>query len=118
MDRRHSKGAEAEAAACDHLQQQGLTLIERNYRCRQGEIDLIMRAAKCLVFVEVRYRASSRFGSSAESVDWRKQGKLINAANHYLQRHSHHGPSRFDVVAVTSHQEQLRLEWIRDAFQA
>lgn len=109
------QGQTAETQACHHLQQQGLTLIERNYLCRLGEIDLIMKEGQSLIFVEVRYRSSNHFGGAAASVDPRKQSKLINTASHYLQQHpalAQH-PARFDVIAITP----TTLEWIRDAFQ-
>lgn len=112
-------GARAEAAACDYLQGHGLQLLERNYRCRQGEIDLIMCDGDCTVFIEVRYRRNSRFCSSAESVDPRKQQKLINAAAHYLQRHPRlmQRPARFDVIAMSRQADSPHIEWIQDAFQ-
>ncbi len=112
---RQQQGQAAEAQACRHLQQQGLELIERNYRCRQGEIDLIMRDKQSIVFVEVRYRSNTNFGGAAASVDQRKQAKLIGAASHYLQQHHAlaQQPARFDVIAITP----TTLEWIRDAFQ-
>jgi putative endonuclease len=113
-------GNHAEAAACDYLQRQGLTLVERNYLCKRGEIDLIMRDGQDTVFVEVRYRRSARFGSSAESVDWRKQAKLLATAEHYLQQHPKAAQSacRFDVVALTTENTQQKIHWITDAFQA
>lgn len=113
---RQQQGQAAESQACRHLQQQGLELIERNYRCRQGEIDLIMREKQSIVFVEVRYRSNANFGGAAASVDQRKQAKLIGAASYYLQLHPvlAQQPARFDVVAITP----TTLEWIRDAFQA
>lgn len=118
--RKTDTGKQAEAAACDYLQRQGLTLVERNYHCRRGEIDLIMRDSASTIFVEVRYRRSSRFGSSAESVDWRKQAKLLATAEHYLQQHPRaaRGACRFDVVALTTENDQTRIDWITDAFQA
>jgi putative endonuclease len=113
-------GDQAEADACDYLQRQGLELVERNYLCKRGEIDLIMRDGKNTVFVEVRYRRSDRFGSSAESVDWRKQEKLLATAEHYLQQHPKAAQSacRFDVVALTTENTQQKIQWITDAFQA
>lgn len=113
-------GKQAEADACDYLQRQGLTLVERNYLCKRGEIDLIMRDKQTTVFVEVRYRRSSRFGSSAESVDWRKQEKLLATAQHYLQQHpkAANNACRFDVVALTTENAQQKIDWIADAFQA
>lgn len=113
-------GNQAEAAACDYLQHQGLTLVERNYLCKRGEIDLIMRDKQHTVFVEVRYRRNSRFGSSAESVDWRKQAKLLATAEHYLQQHpkAAQGACRFDVVALSTDNGQQTIDWIADAFRA
>ena len=121
--RRHLKpGHEAEQQACDHLQRQGLILVERNYRSPYGEIDLIMRHAGALVFVEVRYRKSVRFGSPAETVDRRKQMKIRATAEHYLQCHIQRAgvSCRFDVVALTSASgsgpESPKITWLRDAF--
>lgn len=112
-------GQAAETAACDHLQQHGLQLIERNYHCRQGEIDLIMRDGNYTVFVEVRFRRNSGFGSAAESVDHRKQKKIITTASHYLQQHSKlaQQPARFDVVSMSPQGNDTDIDWIRDAFQ-
>lgn len=112
-------GARAEAAACDYLQGRGLQLVERNYRCRQGEIDLIMRDGEYTVFVEVRYRRNSDFCTSAETVDGRKQRKLISAASHYLQQHPRlmQRPARFDVIAMSRQADGPQIEWIQDAFQ-
>lgn len=113
------RGAEAEELACRHLQQQGLYLVERNYRCQRGEIDLIMRDGASMVFVEVRYRRSTRFGSGAESIDRRKQAKLAAAALHYLQSHRDAAkcPARFDVVSITSNGNRYEIDWIRNAFE-
>ncbi len=113
-------GRRAEDAACDYLQARGLSLVERNYLCPRGEIDLIMRDARTTVFVEVRYRRSIRFGSGAESVDRRKQGKLLATAAHYLQLHPKAAKQacRFDVVSLTGGGDQPQLDWIPNAFQA
>lgn len=118
--RNNDTGKQAEATACDYLEKQGLTLVERNYHCRRGEIDLVMQNGGTTIFVEVRYRRSSRFGSSAESVDWRKQAKLLAAAEHYLQQHpkAARGACRFDVVALSGENDQHQIDWITDAFQA
>ena len=75
-----AQGKLAEKKACDYLQQQGLKLIEKNYYCRSGEIDLIMLDKQELVFIEVRYRKSRTFGSAAESIDARKRNKIIDDA--------------------------------------
>lgn len=106
-------GRDAEDRACAYLSERGLQLLQRNYRCRSGEIDLIMRDGATLVFVEVRFRADSRFGHGADTVDRRKQLRLIGAAQTYLQHTRDGSPCRFDVVAITGHQ----LQWLADAFQ-
>jgi len=113
-------GKTAELLACKHLQAQGLSLLERNFHSRHGEIDLIMNHRDCVIFIEVRYRRESRFGSGAESVDRRKQAKILACAAYYLQRHPQAAccPCRFDVVAVSGAAGQPDILWIQDAFQA
>lgn len=116
------QGRLAEDAARRFLEQRGLRLLARNYHCRRGEIDLIMKDSDCIVFVEVRYRSSARFGSAAESVDRRKQACLVAAARHYLHRHQRtaDAPCRFDVISITRAPcaVNMPLDWIKDAFQA
>ncbi|KAB7623845.1 YraN family protein [Alkalilimnicola sp. S0819] len=107
------KGQRAESQAEQHLSGQGLHLIERNYRCRMGELDLIMRDGAVLVFVEVRCRAHARYGSGADSVDLRKRRKLARAAAHYLQNRRLDLPCRFDVVSING---AGALDWIPQAF--
>ncbi len=113
------RGAWAEDLACRHLLDQGLRLITRNYRCRYGEIDLVMRDAATIAFVEVRLRSRTDFGSGAESVDARKQARLLSSAEHYLQRHATLlADCRFDVVSIRRSGNSYQLEWIRNAFTA
>lgn len=107
------KGKKAEDAAHSYLLDQGLTLITKNYRCRFGEIDLIMQDNNYLVFIEVRYRQSDKFGSAIESVDQNKQRKLVFTANHYLQNNPTSLAIRFDVIAISSQQQ---FNWITNAF--
>ena len=113
-----SRGREAEDLACQYLKQQGLRLVSRNYRCRRGEIDLIMTDRENLVFIEVRYRSRSHYGSGAESVQYRKQQKLIACAHNYLQRNPAAAcrPGRFDVVAISPERDGLDIQWIPNAF--
>ena len=106
-------GAAQEQAACRYLERHGLRLLARNHRCRHGEIDLVMRDADTLVFVEVRYRRGGRFGTAADSVDIHKQRRLAAAAGHYLQSHPSPLPCRFDVVAIGAGDQ---IDWIRNAF--
>jgi putative endonuclease len=110
-------GQMAEDQACTYLRKQGLRFVTRNYRCRMGEIDLIFRDQTTLVFVEVRYRKSTCFGSAAETVGYRKQHKLIKAALHYIQHVKVFLPCRFDVIAMQpTDLKSFDIEWIRDAF--
>lgn len=107
-------GLDGERQAERFLLAQGLELITRNYRCRHGEIDLVMRQGATLVFVEVRRRSRSDFGGAAASVDLRKQRRLIAAARHYLAwLGKEPPPCRFDVVAIEGGD---RPQWLPDAF--
>ena len=107
------RGQEAEDAALDYLRNQGLSEITRNYRCRFGEIDLIMRDDETVVFVEVRKRSSPRFGGAAESIDTRKKKKLLAAARHYIAAEGAIPDCRFDAVLLNG---DNCIEWVRDAF--
>lgn len=108
------KGARYEEAAAVYLQNQGYQILERNFRCRQGEIDLIARDREYLVFVEVKYRRTSRQGEPAEAVGPKKQLRIRKTAAYYL--YLHRIPEsvlcRFDVVAVGG--DRIRL--IQNAF--
>lgn len=113
-------GGNAERRALKFLRKNGLILICKNFRCRLGEIDLIMLDGQCVVIVEVRYRQSSHFATAAESIDRRKQGKLMRTAAMFLgsqPKYSSH-PVRFDVIAFDQVQDhECKLQWIRDAFR-
>ncbi|MGH8281670.1 MAG: YraN family protein [Gammaproteobacteria bacterium] len=114
-------GQRAEDQALELLRRAGLTLLLRNYRCPQGELDLVMTDADTLVMVEVRYRRTCGFGGAAESVDARKQSKLLHAAQHFLQQDARYRrrPLRFDVVAVSETTDgKINTDWIKDAFRA
>jgi len=111
-------GGHAEAQALDYLVRHGLHEVTRNFRSRGGEIDLVMLDGDCIVFIEVRYRKSSRFLAPATTVDGRKQRKILRTAALFLSRHSHYANHivRFDVVAITG-DGQRRVSWVRDAFR-
>lgn len=111
---KRQQGQHAEDLARQFLERQGLRLLTRNFRCRLGEVDLIMQEGDCLVFVEVRYRSHTRFGGPLASVDYRKQRRLIAAALYYLRDKPPH-PARFDVVGID---QQHQIEWITHAFEA
>jgi putative endonuclease len=112
-------GNDAERTADRFLVRQGLTRVTRNFRCRLGEIDLIMRDGDCLVFVEVRYRGNNRFTTAGLSVDIHKQRKLIRTAALFIAGRSQFATSvvRFDVVAIDADEHGERIEWIKDAFR-
>lgn len=107
-------GRAAEDAAAELLQAKGFSVVERNFRVKAGEIDLVARDRDEIVFVEVRARSSSGFGGAAASVGGAKRRKLVRAAGVWLQARGWTGPCRFDVVAV----DAGRAEHIAAAFDA
>lgn len=113
-------GAAIESAAAAWLQTKGLVYLTRNFRCRGGEIDLIMRDGRTLVFVEVRLRSRDDFGSAAESVTASKQRRLIHAAQFYLATKPCHSDAacRFDVLAAKRSDQTIAWEWVQNAFGA
>ena len=113
-------GAWAEERALAYLEAHGLALLARNYRCRGGELDLVMEGSGMLVFVEVRHRASANFGTPEETVTASKQKRLLLAAHTYLLHHPRHAtlPMRFDVVSLQGRLSEARIKWIRNAFGA
>lgn len=114
---KQEQGAAGEQLAIQFLESQGLVNVSRNFRCKGGEIDLIMRHAEVLVFVEVRAHQDEGYGTPAETITRTKQRRLIRAASVYLQRYSLDVACRFDVVAITLGNQEPQLDWIQDAFQ-
>jgi len=108
------RGADAENLAAAFLERAGVTLVERNYRCRFGEIDVIARDGATLVFVEVRMRSSDRFGGAAASITAAKQKKLLRAARHYLAGVARPPPCRFDALLINGRNHAI--EWLKNAF--
>jgi putative endonuclease len=120
-------GTIAEEAAKDFLCRNQLNFIEKNYHCRQGEIDLIMKEGKLLVFIEVRYRKSKQYGTGIDSITKEKQRRIITAARHYLHRHNltETVSCRFDIIGVEPAQknhknnatnEPFYFRWLKHAF--
>ncbi len=108
-------GVHAENLAAQFLQHRGLKLLHRNYRCRLGEIDLILQDGAVLVFAEVRLRKRNDFGGAAASINAAKQAKLVRTAQYYLATLAHTPPCRFDAVLLQG-SDDSSIEWIRDAF--
>jgi putative endonuclease len=117
-EHQYATGKAGEEAAVQYLRQQGYRILERNYRCRFGEIDLIARDGSTLVFIEVKTRRSQRFGPAAAAVTIEKQRHLIRASQVYLTRMGKAQElCRFDVVTIEIDAQMPRIELIKDAFQ-
>jgi putative endonuclease len=109
-----ARGASAEDRAVAWLARAGYRIVERNYRCKLGELDIIARDGATLVFVEVRSRQTARFGSALEAVGWAKQRRVSRMAQHYVaRRRPRFAEARFDVVAITGDDIVL----VRDAWR-
>lgn len=109
-----SAGSDGEDRAERLLGRNGLAIVERNYRTRLGEIDLVAREGETLVFVEVRLRGAGHFGGALESITPRKRRRIVAAARQYLMRYAKVPPCRFDVVTLDAGE----MRWIRGAFDA
>ncbi len=109
-----ARGEDAENLAAAFLQQAGLTLVARNYRCRFGEIDVIARDGATLVFVEVRMRSSERYGGAAASITAAKRKKLLRTARCYLAGVARAPQCRFDALLINGNNNSI--EWLKNAF--
>ena len=107
------QGKLGEDSALAYLRDAGLSLCERNFNCKGGEIDLIMQDGTVLVFVEVRKRKSMLYGGAAASITHAKKARLIIAAQVYLQRYPHPPACRFDVIAI----DDGKISWLKDVIQ-
>lgn len=111
-------GQEGERLAERYLQKKGYTLVERNYRCPAGELDLIVLDRRVVVFVEVKTRTGHGFGSPLEAVEFRKQRKMIQAAQFFLaEKRLQQRDARFDVVGVSWPGREPVVEHIENAFE-
>ncbi len=116
-DPRIGTGQTGEDLAVCYLENQGYTIVERNYRKRIGEIDIIARDGECLVFIEVKTRSNRRFGSPFDAVDFRKQRQISRVALAFMTQHRcGEVPVRFDVIGVHL-EESPRVELIKNAFE-
>jgi putative endonuclease len=114
----HAVGKAGEEVAIQYLRLQGYHVLERNYRCRFGEIDLIAQDGSTLAFIEVKTRRSQKFGPAAAAVTLAKQRHLVKASQVYLtQTHKVYELCRFDVVTIELDAHTSRIELIKDAFQ-
>ena len=115
-----TSGDAAEQQACQLLRKHGLKIRARNYRTRLGEIDIIADDGDTLVFVEVRLRSNSAYGSAGESITTQKQQRILRATQYYIQKEkiAQSRPCRFDAICLTpqSGSKSAQLEWIKSAF--
>ncbi len=114
------RGRSAEMLAARYLATQGLKALCANFRCRSGEIDIVMQEGATIVFVEVRYRASNSFLDPLESITVQKRDRIVRAARHFLQtrRGGSQAPCRFDVVTLLGDLADPRIQWIKAALEA
>ena len=112
-DSRRAAGTEAEGLAAAFLARHGLTIVERNWRCRSGEIDIIARDGETLAFIEVRLRRRGDFGGAAESITARKRARMVAAAEQYLAGLARAPACRFDAILLDA-LDAARIEWLKD----
>lgn len=119
MNKRQA-GTRMEEVAARWLMSRGCSILARQYRTPYGEVDLIILEEQTLVFAEVKYRGSARYGSPAEAVNWQKQRRLVRSGLWYCQKEqiSADRPVRFDVIELVRQDEQLQIRQIRNAFEA
>jgi len=118
QNRRQKFGQESESMAVRHLKKNGYKILEQNYRTKLGEIDIIAKDKGTLVFVEVKAKRSDRFGNPKEAVTPKKQRKISKVALYYLKAtNQNHVKARFDVVAISSIQDNSIIEIVKNAFE-
>ncbi|TXH30984.1 MAG: YraN family protein [Cyclobacteriaceae bacterium] len=116
MNDKQQKGKEGEDLAAAFLQQAGYQIVERNYRYKRSEIDLIVRKAGWLVFVEVKMRSSDAFGYPEEFVDYQKAKNIVYGAEQYTYENKYEGNVRYDVIAISMKHGRPEIRHFEDAF--
>jgi putative endonuclease len=110
-------GKTGEDLACDELERRGYAILARRHRCRGGELDIIARDGRTLVFVEVKTRDTRAFGEAAEAVTWQKRRRIVRLASEYVMRHHlSHDPCRFDVVSIQFDDGRPVIDVFQNAF--
>ena len=104
----------------DYLAKQGGKLLERNYHCRFGEVDIIAIEANTILFIEVRYRKNEKYMSVVETINQKKCNKIVMTSQYYLTQHKRYRNCqfRYDVITMTGELDRAEITWIKDAFQA
>lgn len=116
MSDKIKRGNEGEQLAVDFLTQKGFEIVERNYRYKHSEIDVIAKINNWLIFIEVKTRSSSYFGHPEEFVDSKKRKKILEGADHYLQETNWQGNVRYDIVSINLIRGNPKVVHIEDAF--
>ncbi len=111
-------GEDTELLACEFLETQGAVILERNFRCKMGEVDIIARDGKYLCFIEVKFRSDISFGEPYEAVNYKKQKRICKVSEFYLysKYKSLDTSVRYDVVAISPKDKMLTFKWIKNAF--
>ena len=112
-------GDDTESLACEYLKSQGVRILERNFRCRLGEVDIIARDGKYLCFIEVKYRKDDSFGKPEEAVSLNKIKHICKVSTFYLysKYKSLDVSVRYDVIAISPKEKMLSFKWIKNAFE-
>ena len=116
MSDKIKKGDEGEALAARFLEQKGFVVLERNYRYKKSEIDLIVKRENWLVFVEVKLRSSIAFGYPEEFVDYHKKKMIFAGALNYMIEKDWQGNVRYDIVAINLKNDEYEIHHVEDAF--
>lgn len=113
----YNKGLALEKIAALYLQEKGLSILQHNFHCKFGEIDLICKNENELIFVEVRYRKNNDYGHPEETINFAKKKKILLAAQHYLTQNiwAIDLPCRIDVIAMVGCVANLNIKWIQNA---
>lgn len=109
---KRSVGTFYEERACEFLQEQGIIILKRNFRCKQGEIDIIGKDGNCIVFFEVKYRSCDNYGHALLAVDTKKQDRICRCATFFCTQNKWVREFRYDVIGISD----TKIEWIKDAF--
>lgn len=109
---RRQIGTFYEERACEYLQHYGIVILKRNFRCKQGEIDIIGKDGNCVIFFEVKYRKSDDYGHAFFAVDLKKQNRICRCATYFCVQNRWVSEFRYDVIGITD----TKIEWIKDAF--
>ncbi len=116
---KRTTGTDKENLACRYLEENNACILDKNFRCRQGEIDIIAKDGRFLCFIEVKYRQNDKYGYAQEAVNRQKRQKICKVSKFYLysKYKSYDLPVRYDVIAISQTDDILVFNWIKNAFE-